>query len=107
MQERRKYRRHGVQARVRLYHPEVGALDGISSNISDGGVHVTLEILPPVQRGAELKMVLLDSRNPDIVFNCEVVRVEEQALALAIIDYESGGQTYAIRDLRQQWHTGA
>ncbi len=106
MQERRKHNRHAVQARVKLYHPEFGAVDGVSSNISDGGVYVEVAEMPAVRPGEAVKMVLLDSRNPDFIFNCEVARVEEGALALAILSYESGGQTWAIRDLRRQWHTG-
>ena len=105
MQERRKHNRHVVQARVKLYHPDFGAVDGVSSNISDGGVRVELATVPAVVPGAVVKMVLLDSRNPDFIFNCEVVRIEDGALALAILSYESGGETWAIRDLRRQWHT--
>ena len=67
MDERRNHTRYPVQARVKLFNPDFGSVGGVTENIADGGVFVRLDSPLTVAEGSSIKMVMLDSKNPDIV----------------------------------------
>jgi len=102
--ERRRHPRNAVAARVRLTHSRHGSFEVQSRDISDGGVYLTGERLPPFMPGATFQLQLLDSVNPAIVFNARVARGDDKGLALEVIDYELGGDSYSVDVLRDQWN---
>ncbi len=102
--ERRRHPRNAVAARVRLTHSRHGSFEALSRDISDGGVYLTGERLPPFMPGATFQLQLLDSVNPAIVFNTRVARGDARGLALEVIDYELGGDSYSVDVLREQWN---
>lgn len=103
MKERRYYKRKLVNARVKLYTPELDVVEGTTRDISDGGVFVVTDTTLPLDEGAHLKMLLPQSRSPDIVFNMQVVRHEADGLGLLFLDYEFQGQHGSIEDLRSSF----
>ena len=100
MKERRYYKRNLVNARVKLYHPNFDAAEGTTRDISDGGVFVATDSPLPLGEGEYLKMVLPQSRSPDIVFNMQVIRIESDGIGLMFLDYESRGQRGTMQELR-------
>ncbi|MFP3874005.1 MAG: PilZ domain-containing protein [Thiohalophilus sp.] len=100
MKERRYYKRKLVNARVKLYHPNFDAVEGTTRDISDGGVFVMTDTTLPLGEGEYLKMVLPQSRSPDIVFNMQLVRIESDGLGLMFLDYEFRGQRGTMQELR-------
>ena len=78
MDERRKHRRKLVNSRVRIFHASFGSLDTQTRDISDGGVLLLAnEGLPANIVNSELKLIFLDSGDVDVVFNTNVVRVND------------------------------
>jgi len=102
--ERRRHPRNAVAARIRLTHSRHGSFEARSLDISDGGIYLTGERLPPFMPGATFQVQLLDSVNPAIVFNTRVARGDAKGLALEVIDYELGGDSYSVDVLRDQWN---
>jgi len=100
MKERRYYKRKLVDARVKLYHPNFDAVEGTTRDISDGGVFVMTDTTLPLGEGEYLKMILPQSRSPDIVFNMQVIRIESDGIGLMFLDYESGGRRGSMQELR-------
>ena len=101
--ERRKFQRNHVQARVRLRHSRIGTIDGYSMDISDSGVFVYLSEVPPLPKGAHLSLQMMDSVNPDIIFNTRVIRITPQGIGVTFVDYEFHGHRYTLEELRRQW----
>lgn len=102
MKERRHYKRKLVNARVKLYHPDFDAVEGTTRDISDGGMFVLTDTGLPVSEGEQVKMILTQSRSPDVVFNMQVVRLEADGLGLRFLDYEAQGQRGSMQDLRNR-----
>jgi hypothetical protein len=102
--ERRSFPRKPIQARIRLNHSRLGTLEGYSSDISDIGLFIELPILPTIPTGAHIALQMLDSVNPGITFNSRVVRVANDGIGVAIVDYEYNGECYTLDELRRQWH---
>ena len=100
MKERRYYKRKLVDARVKLYHPNFDAVEGTTRDISDGGVFVMTDTTLPLGEGEYLKMILPQSRSPDIVFNMQVIRIESDGIGLMFLDYEAGGRRGSMQELR-------
>lgn len=103
MKERRYYKRKLVNARVKLYSPELDVVEGTTRDISDGGVFVMTDTTLPVDEGAHLKMVLPQSRSPGIVFNMQVIRAGSDGLGLMFLDYDFQGQRGTIEELRSSF----
>jgi hypothetical protein len=101
--DRRKFHRNRVQARVRLRHSRIGTIDGYSTNISDNGLFVYLAEVPPLPKGAHLSLQMMDSVNPDIVFNTRVIRITREGIGVTFVDYEFDGHRYTLEELRRQW----
>ncbi|MDR9436440.1 MAG: PilZ domain-containing protein [Thiohalophilus sp.] len=100
MQERRYYKRKLVNARVRLYHANFDVVEGSTRDISDGGVFVVTDHPLPLQEGEQVKMILPQSRSPDIIFNMQVIRVDADGMGLMFLDYESQGRRGTMAELR-------
>ena len=103
MSEKRKYDRKLVNAGVKLYHPAFGEIETITRNISNGGVFV---IVPPeheLPQGSELKMQLLESSDPNVIFNMQVVHHDKAGMGLIFINFEANGELYELKKLNQFW----
>lgn len=103
MSEQRKYERKLVKAGVKLFHPVFGETEAITRNISNGGVFV---IVPPeneLPQGTELKMQLLESSDPNVIFNMRVVRKDKAGMGLMFINFEANGEQYDLNKLNQFW----
>jgi PilZ domain len=101
--ERRNFPRAPVQARIRVSNNFIGVVDGYSRDISNNGLYLFLSPVPPVARGAYLGLNMLDSANPDILFNARVVRTTAQGVAVTLVDYELRGRRYTLEELHRQW----
>ena len=101
--ERRRCPRHPVQARIRISNNFIGILEGYSRDISNNGVFLYLNPVPPIARGAYLSLNMLDSVNPDILFNARVIRTSARGVAISLVDYEIQGRRYTLDELRRQW----
>jgi hypothetical protein len=104
-QERRQHLRRSVVTNVQLDHDILGKTVGASVNISDSGLLLLVDALVqqafPVE--ARIKLSLLDSLNPEIIFSADVVRNNDHGLAVKLIDYEFRGKRYPLGELRRQW----
>ncbi len=74
-------------------------------NISDGGmlVLVDAQVQQAFPEAASIKLCLLDSINPEIVFAGRVARNDDQGLGVRLLDYEFRGARYPLSELRRQW----
>lgn len=104
MDERRKHRRKVVNSRVRIFHPTFGSTDTQTRDISDGGVLLIADqSLPASLINEEIKLIFLDSGDVDVVFNMNVVRINETGVGLKFLNYEKAGKVCPISDLREVW----
>ncbi|MBN4080225.1 PilZ domain-containing protein [Beggiatoa alba] len=103
--EKRQFPRKRVISSIRVSHQLFGEMDGQSRDISDCGMYVVIENLPTLPKGSHLNMQLLDSCNPCICFNTRVVRMSNEGVGLAIVDYEVDGERFPLKELRRQWTT--
>jgi len=87
VRERRKFERTSSTIRVKLSHPSFGTIAGMTSDISDGGVHVLVEntTLPP--KGTVVKAQFskwVGDINVDPV-DMKVVRVTNDSMGLMFL----------------------
>lgn len=97
MIERRLHERQQVDTRVRLYHPEFGSLDGVSRDMSDGGIFVLLDEVPELQPGNGESRFQCGFRNMDIVFDACCVRITDQGLALCFVEGEADSAAVTLQ----------
>ena len=105
--ERRGFPRMPVQARIRVSNAYIGIIEGYSRDISNTGLFIYTNPVPPVARGAYLGLHMLDSANPAILFNTRVIRATAKGVALTLVDYEIEGRRYALSELRRQWQVAS
>ena len=101
--ERRRYIRKLVNARVMLMNGTIGEIVARTRDISDSGVFVEIHPVPRLPIGAHIKMHMLDSSMPDIAFNMKVTRVIADGVGLMFVDYEANGNRYSMDTLSQQF----
>ena len=101
MRDRRGCVRIVVKARVSLSHSTFGVINSHSRDISDSGVYVELRDKPKLPVGAHVKMQMLDSVMPEIVFNVKMERSDEDGIGLSFVDYELNGQRYPMETLKK------
>ena len=101
--ERRYSIRKRVISSVRISHQLFGDVDGRSRDISDAGLYVVAKNLPNLPKGAHISLQMLDSSNPFILFNTRVVRMSDNGIGLAIVDYEVDGERFNLEELKRQW----
>jgi hypothetical protein len=100
--DRRGCVRIAVRARICLSHSTFGVINSHSRDISDSGVFVEMKSKPQLPVGAHVKMQMLDSAQPEIVFNVKMERSDEDGIGLSFVDYELNGKRYPIEDLKKQ-----
>lgn len=103
MSDKRKYKRKLVNARVRLIHASFGEIESITRDISNGGVFVIVAPENELPAGSELKMQLLESSDPNVVFNMEVIRHDNAGMGLMFSSFEANGELYEMKNLNQFW----
>jgi len=101
--DRRYSPRKRVISSIRISHQLFGEVDGRSRDISDAGLYVVAQDLPSLPKGAHVSLQLMDSSNPFIFFNTRVVRVSNNGIGLAIVDYEVDGERFRLDELKRQW----
>ena len=103
--ERREHLRRSVVSNVQIDHEILGKTVGASVNISDSGMLLLVDALVqgafPVE--AKMKLSLLDSISPEIVFSALVVRNNHHGIAVKLTGYEFQGDDYPLNELRRQW----
>ena len=104
-QDRRQHLRRSVVSNVQLDHEMLGKTIGSTVNISDTGILLLVDALAQQTFLAEamIKLSLLDSINPEIVFTARVVRNTDHGLAINLLGYEFRGESYPLSELRRQW----
>jgi hypothetical protein len=103
LREKRAAVRIAVKARVCLSHSTFGVIHSHTRDISDSGVFVELTNKPHLPVGAHLKLQMLDSALPEIVFNMKVERTNDEGIALSFVDYELDGRRHAMASLKNNW----
>ncbi len=103
LREKREGARIAVRARVCLSHSTFGVIHAYTRDISDSGVYVELAEKPRLPVGAHVKLQMLDSALPEIVFNMKVERTDEEGIAMSFVDYEHDGQRHAMDTLKNTW----
>jgi|GEM_PF-611634 len=102
IRERRRCVRIAVSARVCLSHSTFGVINSYCRDISDTGVYVEWKNKPQLPVGAHIKMQMLDSAMPEIVFNVKMERSDEDGIGLSFVDYELDGQRYPMESLKKK-----
>ena len=103
MADKRLYKRKLVNARVKLVHNSFGEIESVTKDISNGGVFVITQPEHEVAVGEQLKMVLLESSDPNVSFNMEVIRHDKGGMGLMFLSFESGGKQYEMKKLGKFW----
>ena len=103
MAEKRKQLRQMVNAPVLLSHSVFGEIKAFTGDISNTGVFVRIDNKPILPKGAHIKLQFLSSAYPNVSFNTRVVRVTDEGLGLVFVDYEFGGERFAMKNLKQIW----
>lgn len=68
MNERRFDIRKLINTPVRLYHPQFGRMDGVTDDISDGGIAINLNSFKNLQIDSTETPLMLRPINLDILF---------------------------------------
>ena len=102
MQEKRKYSRKSVSSRVMIYHPSVSAFESSTTDISNGGIRISVreDYTGKIKPKDKTKVVFLDSGDVALIFNMAVVRVSKNEVALEIVNCERNGKIFPVSDLR-------
>ena len=103
LREKRVAVRIAVRARVCLSHSTFGVIHSHTRDISDSGVFVEVTDKLRLPVGAHVKLQMLDSALPEIVFNMKVERTDDEGIALSFVDYELNGQRHPIAALKHTW----
>ena len=86
MEERRFDTRKIINTAVRLYHPTLGRLDGISHNISAGGLAIKLNSLKELNIDATEPPLFLRPMNMDVLFPVSYLRQTESDLIVKFLE---------------------
>lgn len=86
MDERRFDPRKLINIPVRLYHPERGRLDGITSDISEGGMAIKLNSYKDMNTDSVENPLLLRSINLDVLFPVSCLRQTESKLVVKFLE---------------------
>ena len=86
MDERRIDIRKLMNTPVRLYHPELGRLDGITDDISDGGVALKLNSYTNLLLEPPEDPILLRCCNTDVLFPVSCLRQSELNLVVKFLE---------------------
>ncbi|MDH5601583.1 MAG: PilZ domain-containing protein [Gammaproteobacteria bacterium] len=86
MLERRFDIRKIVNTPVRLYHPELGRFDGVTNDISDGGVALKLNSYANLLTEPPETPILLRCCNTDVLFPVSCLRQTESNLVVKFLE---------------------
>lgn len=86
MDERRFDTRKLVNTPVRLYHPELGRVDGVISDISEGGLAIKLNSFKDLNVDTTETPLFLRPINLDILFSVTCIRQTELEVAVKFLE---------------------
>lgn len=86
MDERRFDTRKLLNTPVRLYHPELGRVDGIINDISEGGVAIKLNSSKDLNIDSIENPLLLRPINLDVLFPVSCLRQTESNLVVKFLE---------------------
>lgn len=97
MVERRLHERQRLDARVRLYHPVFGSIDGMMRDMSSGGMFISLEQIPDVHPKNGNSRFQCGMRNMDVVFDVSCVRTSNDGIGLIFVEGDSEDNMVAVQ----------
>lgn len=103
MSEKRAHKRKLVNSEVRLFHDSFGEIESVTRDISNGGVFVIVQPEHELGVGELVKMALLESSDPNVLFNMQVMRHDKGGMGLMFINFEVDGQEYEMKNLNKFW----
>ena len=103
MAEKRLYKRKLVNTKVKLFHESFGEIESVTKDISNGGVFVITQAEHEIAIGEQLQMALLESGDPGVIFNMEVIRHDKGGMGLMFQSFEVSGQQYEMKKLSKFW----
>jgi len=86
MNERRSELRKLVNTPVRLYHSELGRLDGMINDISGGGAAIKLKTYKALDNNSSNDNLLLRPINLDVLFPVSYLRQNETNLVVRFLE---------------------
>ena len=86
MDERRFDARKQVNTAARLYHPELGRVDGIISDISDSGLAIKLNYYRDLNIDMTDSNLFLRPVNLDVLFSVSCIRQLKSEIALKFLE---------------------
>lgn len=86
MDERRIDIRKLINTPVRLYHPELGRFDGMTNDISEGGVALKLNSYTNFLLEPPEDPILLRCCNTDVLFPVSCLRQSDSKLAVKFLE---------------------
>ena len=86
MKERRFDSRKLIKSSVRLYHPELGRVDGVMNDISDGGAAILLNSFKDMYTDSLESPLLLRPINLDVLFPVSCLRQSNSMLAIKFLE---------------------
>ncbi len=107
MTNKREQLRKIVNAPVKLSHSVFGEIKAVTGDISNTGVFVRIDDKPTLPKGAHIKLQFMSSVYPNVSFNTRVVRVTDDGFGLVFVDYEYGGDRFAMNNLKDIWNQEA
>lgn len=103
MSEKRAHKRKLVNASIHLFHDSFGEIESIARDISNGGVFVIVQPEHEIAIGEQLQMRLLDSSDPNVLFNVQVVRHDKGGMGLMFLNFEVNGEQFEMKKLNKFW----
>lgn len=86
MDERRFDPRKLINTPVRLYHSEFGCVDGVTSDISEGGLAIKLNSFRDLRIDTSETPLLLRPANLDVLFTVSCVRQSKSEVAVKYLE---------------------
>jgi len=86
MDERRFDTRKLVNTPVRLYHPELGRVDGVINDISGGGAAIKLNSFKDLKLDTTETSLFLRPINLDVLFSVSCIRQTESEVVVKFLE---------------------
>jgi PilZ domain-containing protein len=86
MNERRFDIRKLINAPVRLYHPELGRVDGVINDISEGGAAIRLNSFKNLNIDMTEASLFLRPINLDVLYSVSCIRQTESEVAVKFLE---------------------
>lgn len=86
MDERRFDARKQINTAVRLYHSALGRVDGVISDISDGGVAIKLNSFKDLNIDSRESSLFLRPINLDVLFSVSCIRQSKTEVAVKFLE---------------------